>query len=357
MTWYNTSWRYRRIIIIDHTKVSGDLNDFPVLISVSDLSNILPNGADIRFTTDNGITELPREIESYAGGILVTWVKTNLSSTVDTIIYMYYGNVATTEPAANSTYGSQAVWSNGYAGVWHLGNGTILSAADSTGVNNGTLSGSTLPSVIGGNIDGAADFNGVVGGSYIDAGINSSLNLPANLSFSAWIYPHSLTGPHFLIERRTGDGLDAVYSVYTSSNKLELFRYDGTSRIATSTSTLNLNTWNYVAIVVDTTSHKVWLYVNSGTPNEVSLNGGGNTSPTGSTYIGRSTSSTTREFNGLIDNLNISTVARTANWIATEYANQNVPGTFLTLGTEVLMPFCAPSNSMIFGSPFGRIFL
>ena len=36
--------------------------------------------------------------------------------------------------------------------------------------------------------------------------------------------------------------------------------------------------------------------------------------------------------NGILDELRISDTARTADWIVTEYRNQNVPGSFYVIG-------------------------
>ena len=44
------------------------------------------------------------------------------------------------------------------------------------------------------------------------------------VSFTGWIYPHSLTGVHFIICRRTGAGLDLAYEIFTEGNKLVIFR-------------------------------------------------------------------------------------------------------------------------------------
>jgi hypothetical protein len=41
---------------------------------------------------------------------------------------------------------------------------------------------------------------------------------------------------------------------------------------------------------------------------------------------------------GTIDELRISTAARSASWIATEYANQSSPGTFYSVGPEQTLP-------------------
>ncbi|GAG94589.1 unnamed protein product, partial [marine sediment metagenome] len=37
---------------------------------------------------------------------------------------------------------------------------------------------------------------------------------------------------------------------------------------------------------------------------------------------------------GTTDEYRISNIARSADWIATEYANQNTPGTFLSVGPQ-----------------------
>jgi hypothetical protein len=45
-----------------------------------------------------------------------------------------------------------------------------------------------------------------------------------------------------------------------------------------------------------------------------------------------------RYWNGMIDEVRLSNVARSADWIATDYANQNAPSTFHTLGAEEVLP-------------------
>lgn len=119
--WYDLSWNYRKKITIDYTKVGGDLNNFPLTISIldSDLaSGAKPNGDDILFTKSNGTTKIPHEIEKYdnSTGELVAHAKIpNLSSTIDTEIYMYYGN-----PNASNQEDVAGVWDSNYQGVWHL---------------------------------------------------------------------------------------------------------------------------------------------------------------------------------------------------------------------------------------------
>jgi hypothetical protein len=42
----------------------------------------------------------------------------------------------------------------------------------------------------------------------------------------------------------------------------------------------------------------------------------------------------TRQFNGFIDEVRVSNIARSSDWINTEYKNQNNPAVFYTIGSE-----------------------
>ncbi|MBL7933878.1 MAG: DUF2341 domain-containing protein [Bacteroidia bacterium] len=126
------SYGYRKRITFDPTKVSGssDLTDFPVLINITSDNDLRTtansghvrssSGYDIVFTSDDGVTLLNHELTAYTAtsGALQCWVKIpNLSTSINTHIYMYYGNSsATVNPSSSAT------WSNGYVGVWHLDN-------------------------------------------------------------------------------------------------------------------------------------------------------------------------------------------------------------------------------------------
>src|ERR1700747_1327387 len=147
-------YSYSRAITIDHTKVPNtDQTNFPVLISntysylatTANGGNVTnANGYDITFTSDAaGTSPLAYEQESYSAstGKVSYWVKVpTLSHTTDTVIYMFYGNSSVTTDQSNKT----AVWDSNYAGVWHLPNGSTLSASDTTSnANNGTITGAT----------------------------------------------------------------------------------------------------------------------------------------------------------------------------------------------------------------------
>ncbi len=96
----------------------------------------LANGDDIVFTAGDGVTQLAHEIEYFdeTTGELRAWVKTDLSASVDTNIYMYYGNAA-----ATNQENAAGVWGSNYVGVYHLGEsptGAAGELVDSSGSGN-----------------------------------------------------------------------------------------------------------------------------------------------------------------------------------------------------------------------------
>jgi len=125
-----SSYAHARAIIIDHTKVPNtDQTNFPLLISgtytyLATAANgggvQNPSGYDIIFTSDlAGANQLNYEIDSYdaATGNISAWVQIpNLSHTVDTVIYVNYGNSSITASQATPT----GVWDSTYEGVWHF---------------------------------------------------------------------------------------------------------------------------------------------------------------------------------------------------------------------------------------------
>ena len=173
--WYNSTWKYRKKITIDHTKVSGDVTNFPLLVSTidTDLRDITSggfvaqnDGGDMVFTESDGITALNYELEKYvsSNGTVVAWVKIPaLSSTVDTDMYLYYGNESVSDQQ-NST----GVWDDQYQSVLHFSEAPvnmIVGHQDSTANGNAgtpfnfnSTSTSTTSGV--GKIEGADIFDG-----------------------------------------------------------------------------------------------------------------------------------------------------------------------------------------------------
>jgi len=339
-SWYSDNWHFRKKLTIDAGQVSGssNLTDFPVLVSLTDgdLKTLAQDdGDDIVFTTSNGSTPLKHEIESYSEGTLVAWVKIpTLSYNTDTVIYMYYGNTSTpaTEDPAN-------VWDSNYKGVWHLSedpSGTPAQMLDSTvNDNDGTSNGSmTSTDQVAGKVDGSLDFDG--NDDYIDVQYPSAFNFVPNtddFTLEAWIKTGNTGSSSVTILGKTNASANQYKLYLESGNHLSasignVWTYSG--------HTLNDNVWHHVALVNydDSGTHK-FKYVIDGVEDDTIGTSGSTTIGDFDTLIGAGRYSGTNEdyqglFPGKIDNVRVSSTARSPDWIATEYNNQSSPSTFFS---------------------------
>lgn len=139
--WADAAYGYRQEITIDSSVLSNSVTDFPLALKVGVGNDLFDkaraDGYDIFFTEDDGVTVLDYERSIYDAGStdFQAFVKADLSSTVDTVIYMYYGYAS----AGDQSTGS-AAWDASFDAVWHFEDGTYTGAAnevqDSSGNGN-----------------------------------------------------------------------------------------------------------------------------------------------------------------------------------------------------------------------------
>lgn len=340
-SWYNTSWLYRKAITIDYTKVgAGPHSNFPVLISITDANlqiSALSTGNDILFTSSDGATKLSHEIENYTSstGTLVAWVEIpSLSSSANTVIYMYYGN-----SAATNQQNVTGTWDASFKGVYHM-NTTFTDATSNA--NNGTNTGTTA---VTGMISGGRGFTPSGGSDYIT--INGLMGSPTSFTLSAWA---SLVTADYLGAEIISLGDDAVlrYDEH-GTNGTDGVAYNGSSIWTTTASGIDYagTGWHYVVYTFDNTTHSQKLYVDgvqkastSSTAAPVYIGGGSNT------FIGKhGNGNTNMDFNGNIDEVRVSNASRSVGWVQTEYNNQNSPSTFYSIASQVsLKTFTGTGN-------------
>ena len=154
MSWLE-NWRYRKKFIIDHTKISNDLTWFPIVIFLDDVdvfNEIGKNRYKIAFTKDDGTTQLYAEIErwdwmSKKAVIHISKSDWVISSTNDTVFYMYFDNSKPDNTNYAGDIGStpaQKVWDNNFMGVWHLNTlGSAIRKDSSINGNDGAWNGET----------------------------------------------------------------------------------------------------------------------------------------------------------------------------------------------------------------------
>ncbi len=177
-----------------------------MLIDIDDgslLSLVQDDGDDIAFTDYAG-TQLAHEIEHYdpATGELVAWVNVpSLSSTLDTSLYMYFGN-----REATNQQNAAAVWDSDYVLVQHL-NETTGTHYDSTAYGNDGTADNLASQDAAGKIDGADEFQNQAG--LIDVGTDPSLDVfgpSQDFSIFLWAKRDDFANVRRLLLLRFGPG-------------------------------------------------------------------------------------------------------------------------------------------------------
>jgi hypothetical protein len=325
------TWPYRKKITINHnqaTSTSSELLNFPLLINISSDSDLMnkaqDDGRDIVFT-DKDKNILKFEIEKFdkSLGKLVAWVKIpHLSVLEDTEIYLYYGN---SNQNLESLEDPKNVWGTNYVFVSHLkeSSGSISDSTiyTNSGTNyNASYNGSS-------KINGGYSFNG--SNSYIEVPDAEGLRINNQITIEAWIktgstleemilqkYPNSSPYPGYGLKLKADNGQVAFWS-------------DGIGSWVNSNSGVNDNNWHYVVVTGSGSSGKFYI---DGEENG-SFTYAPPSSDTSHLYIG-SRYGSSLFFNGLIDEVRISKISRSPQWLKTIYNNQSNPSLFYTVSSE-----------------------
>ena len=327
--WWNYEWSYRKKVTIDHNEVTSDLANFPVLISITDSdlsSRAQSNGDDIAFT-DESACKLNHEIEYFGSstGELVAWVDVpSVSSTSDTVLYMYYGN-----PSAPNQQNAPETWDSDYVLVQHLQETTGTHYDSTSYGNNGTAMGS-LNQNAEGKIDGADEFDGSTN-CYVQIADDDSLDGMSALTIEAWVKQSSYHA-NGIVNKNANDG----YMLQGWSDQRMYFAVSGTTdRAMTLAGSYPLNQWYHLVAV--STGTQLLIYVN-GTQRASSNKTTGVQASTAPVQIGWAGGGTAYYFIGFLDEVRISQTARSEDWINTAYSNQNNPSTFCTIGSQETPP-------------------
>jgi len=341
---FTEGWQYRKMVTIDHSQVIEPLSDFPVYIQTvdNDLKNhAQSDGDDILFMDGTGVAHrLWFETETYdqSTGTLVAWVKLpSLNVIDDTVFYLYYGNAEVT-----SQQFPEQVWDDPYRAVWHLNNNPIEGIIDSTLNNNDGTSqgGMTSSDLVTGKTGPCLDFDGIndcISFSEFTESMNTGTCI-------AWIKTTSdeigvvwgeakktVDKPYMAFGKYSNDKLWFARDIFGSTSN-----YQGFKSIA-----MNDGQWHQVA----------WLSKGSGNGNsfyfdgqQTSLSWQDGYDPNGMWFDDQYTDTQSigaldrpnsrSHWTGLLDEIRIADTPISSGWIATEYANQNTPSSFYSIGPE-----------------------
>ena len=337
----NNDWtKYSHRFRVSFTGYMGSetLANFPVLVKISE-SGIRgfryadckkPDGADLRFADASG-NLLASEVDTWnpAGESLV-WVKVPALSK-NTRITAYYGwDFA---PVVDSS----AVWTgNGYVGVWHL-NESAVPLKESSGSSSPFTAGSYpqyvdygASGIIGKSVDFGSYTNNNYGFSRLHAADDDGhLSGFTDFTVECWTYQTKYwkAGNAGAAILSKGEGNNRTWKVYQQVNAdnysvLEFADTSGSnSRASAVTSQFSAGSekWTHQTFVRNKTDSNKWLvYFNGvevGSQNDSRPSVGTITTPL---ILGGGTDNaegTSRIFPGSIDEVRISTVARSADWV------------------------------------------
>jgi hypothetical protein len=338
--WVDESFRYRKTIIINSSKVSADLTNFPVLIDVTDsdlkTGKVQSDADDILFFDQTGV-KLDHEIENFQQnsslGRVIAWVRVpSLSSVSDTNITMYYGN-----SAVNSQENVNGVWID-YVGVWHLSetSGNVL---DSTSYSeDGTIQGTDVTQGVTGIIGGAYNFGSGDGRIDFSDPTDGHLDIgTGNFTMSFWLKSNHSSEYQRAVYKGAHTDTTPGYGFYRrDSDNCILTAGDSSSRAKTTAVVLTDNAWTYIVAVVDRSTDEFIGYYNSipTSPEDISALLGSMDSS-----IILSFGRADQEINGSLDDVRLTNSARSLSWIQTEYNNQYDPTSFISVTSEEIHPY------------------
>ena len=320
---------YAKCMDIAFTGYSGTtLTDFPVLVKLSTAISgfsyedfTLPNGGDLRFADASG-NLLSHEIDTWnESDVSTIWVKVP-SLTAASRIKAYYGCTGTPQ-----TVSSKDVWDDDYVGVWHLGETALpLKESSETTSDFSTSTGSSIVYGAEGAVGGSVNFGGGTSNAVVAAD-HDALDGFTQFTIEAWTKQSAHKASAGILTKRKGTYNDGLISYYLYDN-------NGPTTICATKSGSNykmpLNTalftpaatgsWQHQVCSVDltTSTDNVNGYLNGSLSRTVSTNLAGGTIYSGATSLclgNLHAGAPDNSFNGQIDEVRISKVARSAAWV------------------------------------------
>jgi len=324
------NWNFSKKLILNTTAsgaaIASQVTGFPVLIRLNTVNfnfdSSAADGSDIRFTNSNG-DALYHEIErwDYNAKAAEIWVKVDTIHENDSAQYirMFWGNSAVSDISKSSNVFDTA---DGFQGVWHFSN--ILDTMSDATPNSFTGSVTAVYGVAGligssGEFDGSTSYITMPGTA--DGKLNFAEN--DNYSISAWVYSYDLSSEHFI----AGKG-EYQYNLKIKDQQWCFTQYSSPPANAWQSMSTPSETVSWRFLTGVRKGNSQYLYVNGVCVDSTGklMSGGDSTRNTGCDFeIGIKTDSSSifKTYYGKMDEVRISNVSRSPDWIKLSYMNQN----------------------------------
>lgn len=324
--WWSHDWSYRKQVTLDTAAVGAEASSVPVLIRLHEgvfrFADAAPEGADLRFIAGDDKTPLKYHIERYDDvfNLAFVWVQIpHLKPGEPAAIWMYYGN-----PRAANESDSRGTYDSYQTLVWHLSE-RGKPAADASG--NGNSGTADFASVDSGLIAGAARVD--LAAIALPATPGLALAANAEATWSLWAKAGVAEADGVIYSQRDGEAAVRLALAH-GVPYVAITGAAGEAAHISATSALDSEHWHHLAI---TAAHgKVSLYVDG------KLEGSGDAAipalGTAPVLGGDGGTSLASAFNGQIDELQISKVARDPALIRLAALNQGTEDKLVSFGID-----------------------
>lgn len=347
LNWYNTTFGYRKLITINHSQVSGDLINFPILFNVTDESlalNAQNDGDDIMFIDyEDNSTKYNHEIEYFDGatGKLLSWINiTSLNNSVDKQVWLYYGN-----PSCGSQENITGTWDSNYYAVFHFAYDGDYN--DSTGryvYSDITNTGVTF--VDSQSYSGWCPYYNSVDDKF---NINSFDDLGSTLTGELWI--KQLTCPNSYTYIFTeGDNYNANdWNFYTRDSTNNWRACISSTTVSDGGTLFSKNVWHYIVATWNDTSNYFKIFNDKNSCYSYTTATSKTDTYSNMYMIGNvGTGGTARGMTGYIDEVRFSNIDRSTDWINTSYNTMKNPNSFVSVGEEELNVYYDGTYTWVF---------
>ncbi|MEM9456693.1 MAG: DUF2341 domain-containing protein [Myxococcota bacterium] len=328
--WWDARWSHRRRLTFNNLEQAEDLSNFTVLVVLPedlDDSATAPGGIDLRFVDSDQSAVLDHQIERWPtdSGTPTdehyVWVEVPQidGRSMDDHIWLYYGN-----PMATDTQDPAGSWDDSYVGVWHLEESAGTHQDSATGITCNWEGSGRGSQDAPGWIAGAVDFDGDE--DNIDCGVNQIADAEYH-TITTWVRLDLIGDNHQQIVNveSTDDPYRGIgLYVRRQSGAIGMWLDSNYHYTMVPENRVTVGEWSFLAIRGRQATSEGYL--------EVSHNGGpwdtifeGNTNnlrvENGTSLIigkwhGPGPSASTQ---GIIDEVRISNVARSNDWIRAQY--------------------------------------
>jgi hypothetical protein len=333
-----SAWEYKLKLSINTSPTGADITDyvinFPLLIrfTPSSLPDPSPfdhaqgDGGDIRFSSWNGRSlhyEIERWDPAFGGtGATEIWVLVDTihGNSENQYIYMYAGN---SEAPAQMSLPTVFDTANGFAGVWHLNSG----AGDAS--LNGLHGTETGTQARDGAVAAGRWFNGV--DTYIEVADHPALNFgTGDFTASAWVWEQAFYDD--INQQVFCKRIEAAGQYELQVDNYNLLRADvgavGGRQVLTSRTTIASGRWYHMALMREGGRAYLWV---DGVREPYSVESAHDVNAAVSLVIGRDAQGG-EFFHGIIDELRISGIARSADWMKLSYETQKPESDVVRIG-------------------------